>query len=64
MSNSLLRRDREDITTKALATVISMQSATRESYKQKEETSNMKAEKKTPLFYTKPIFKSKKHDFF
>jgi hypothetical protein len=63
MSSGLLLRDREDVTTKALAPVISIQSAIKEPCKQKEEAPKMKAEKKTPLFYAKPIFKSKKHDF-
>ncbi len=32
--------------------------------KQEEKVSKDKVKKKTPLFYTAPIFKSKKHDFF
>lgn len=63
MNNGLLLRDREDITTKALAPVITMQPAIKEIHKQKEEASKLKVEKKMPLFYTEPIFKPKDHDF-
>jgi len=64
MNNGLLLLDHEDTTTKALARIISMQPVIKENHKQKEEAPKMKAEKKIPLFYTAPIFKSKKHDFF
>ena len=62
MSNGLLLWDRENITTKARAPVISIQSVMKETCKQKDEAPKTKAEKKMPLFYTRPIFKSKKND--
>lgn len=64
MSNGLMLRDREVIFAKAMAPVIFMRPVAGESYKHKEEAPRKKAEKKMPLFYTAPIFRSKKHDFF
>ena len=62
MNSGLLLRGREDITNKAPARVIPMQPVIK-SHEQKEKAPKMKNEKKMPLFYTAPIFKSKEHDF-
>jgi hypothetical protein len=62
MSNSLSLQNFEDITTSALAPVIPMRSVPSENDKQIRKVSKVKGEKEVPLFYTKPIFKTKKYD--
>jgi hypothetical protein len=62
MSNSLSLQSHEELTTNILAPVIPMRSVPSENHKQKRKVSNAEREKKTPLFYTKPIFKTKKYD--
>ena len=52
----------EDITIRPLAPVIPMKSATSGNDKLKRKVSKVKLEKGLPLFYNKPIYKSKKHD--
>jgi hypothetical protein len=63
MKEGLLLQNMADTIIKTQAPVISIRSVIKENSKQREETSKMKVEKKMPLFYTGPIFKSKKHDF-
>lgn len=63
MSNYLSIERLDDITVKAAAPVIPIWPVTRENSKCRKRVSKKKAEKKIPLFYTAPIFKSKKHDF-
>jgi hypothetical protein len=62
MSNSLSLQHFEDITRNALAPVIPMRPVPSENHKQKRKVSKVKREEEMPLFYTKPIFKSKKYD--
>jgi len=65
MSNRLLLQSPGEITIRALAPVIPIRSVSSENYKQTRKVSKVKLEKKekgTPLFYTKPIFKTKKYD--
>jgi hypothetical protein len=62
MSNSQSLQNFEDITRNALAPVVPMRSVPSENNKQLRKVSKVKPEKREPLFYTKPIFKSKKYD--
>jgi len=62
MNNSTSFQKFEDITFRSLAPVIPMKSVTRENNKLKRKVSKVKLEKGMPLFYNKPIYKSKKHD--
>jgi hypothetical protein len=62
MNNSAPLQKLEDITIRALAPVIPMKSVPVENYKLKRKVSKVKLEKGTPLFYDKPIYKSKKYD--
>lgn len=52
----------EDIIIRPLAPVIPMKSVPNENDKLKRKVSKAKLEKGTPLFYDKPIYKSKKYD--
>lgn len=63
MNNTLLLKEPEDITAKLIAPIIPIWSVTRKNVIQKEKEKVVKEKKKIPLFYTAPIFKSKKHDF-
>jgi hypothetical protein len=63
MNNSTPLQKLEDITIRLpLAPVIPMKSVTKENYKLKRKVSKVKLEKGMPLFYNKPIYKSKKYD--
>jgi len=62
MNKSARLQKLEDITIRPLAPVIPMKSAPLEIDKLKRKVSEMKLEKGTPLFYDKPIYKSKKFD--
>jgi hypothetical protein len=62
MNNSAPLQKLEDITIRALAPVIPMKSVPIENYKLKRKVSKVKLEKRAPLFYDKPIYKSKKYD--
>ena len=55
-------QDHEEFTNKTLAPVIPIKSVPRKAFKLERKISRVEEEKKMPLFYTKPIFKSKKHD--
>jgi len=52
----------EDITIRPLAPVIPMKSVPPENDKLKRKVSKVKLENGKPLFYDKPIYKSKKYD--
>lgn len=52
----------EDITVKPLAPVIAIKSVTKENDKLKRKVSTVKLEKGLPLFYNRPIYKTKKFD--
>jgi hypothetical protein len=62
MNNSAPLQNFEDITVRLLAPVIPMKSVPNENDKLKRKVSKVKLEKGTPLFYDKPIYKSKKYD--
>jgi hypothetical protein len=62
MNNSAPLQKLEDITIRALAPVIPLKSVPIENNKLKRKVSKVKLEKRTPLFYDKPIYKSKKYD--
>jgi len=62
MNNSAPLQILEDITIRPLAPVIPMKSVPKESNKLKRKVSKVKLEKGMPLFYNKPIYKSKKYD--
>jgi len=62
MNKSAPLQKLEDITIRALAPVIPMKSVPIENDKLKRKVSKVKLEKRTPLFYDKPIYKSKKYD--
>jgi hypothetical protein len=62
MNNSAPLPNLEDITIRPLAPVIPMKSVTTENDKLKRKVSRVKLEKGMPLFYNKPIYKSKKYD--
>jgi len=52
----------KDIKIRPLAPVIPMKSVTKENHTLERKVSRVKLEKGTPLFYNKPIYKSKKYD--
>jgi hypothetical protein len=56
-------QDFEDVRPRSLAPVISIRSAQPETENKKTRISRKSREDKAPLFYTKPIFKTKKYDF-
>jgi len=62
MSNAASHHYFKDITVRPLAPVIPMKSAPMENNKLKRKVSKVKSEVRTPLFYNKPIYKSKKYD--
>jgi hypothetical protein len=62
MNNSAPLQNLKDITVRSLAPVIPMKSVPHENDKLKRKVSKVKLEKGTPLFYDKPIYKSKKYD--
>jgi hypothetical protein len=62
MNTSAPLQNLKDITIRPLAPVIPMKSVTKENDKLKRKVSRVKLEKGTPLFYNKPIYKSKKYD--
>ena len=62
MNNSAPLQKLEDITVRFLAPVIPIKSVPIENNKKKRKVSKVKLEKRTPLFYDKPIYKSKKYD--
>jgi len=62
MNNSSPLPNLENIAIRPLAPVIPMKSITREKDKLKRKVSKVKLEKRMPLFYNKPIYKSKKYD--
>jgi hypothetical protein len=62
MNNSAPLQNLEDITVTLLAPVIPMKSVPKENDKLKRKVSKVKLERGTPLFYDKPIYKSKKYD--
>jgi hypothetical protein len=65
MGNSLPRRKPGDDPVSTLAPVIFIQSSPVKSRRQgKKVLRVMGKEEKPPMFYTKPIFKSKKYDLF
>jgi hypothetical protein len=63
MKESLLLRNVNNTINSTPAPVIPIWPVFKENINQKERTSKIEAEKKMPLFYTEPMFKSKKHDF-
>ncbi len=63
MNNTLSPKEPENTLAKLMAPVIPIWPVTRKNTSQKEQIVKEKMEKKIPLFYTAPIFKSKKHDF-
>jgi len=62
MNNGAPFQSLKDITIRPLAPVIPMKSVPSENDKLKRKVSKVKLERKTPLFYDKPIYKSKKYD--
>jgi hypothetical protein len=62
MPNSAPLQNLEDITVRTLAPVVPMISVPHENDKLGRKVSKVKLEKGTPLFYDKPIYKSKKYD--
>jgi hypothetical protein len=62
MNKSAPLQKLEDITIRPLAPVIPMKSVPDENDKLKRKVSMVKLEKGMPLFYDKPIYKSKKYD--
>jgi hypothetical protein len=62
MNTSAPLQKLEDITIRALAPVIPMKPVPFENDKPKRKVSKARLEKRTPLFYDKPIYKSKKYD--
>ena len=62
MNKSAPLQDLEDIIVRPLAPVIPMKSVPNENDKLGRKVSRIKLEKGTPLFYDKPIYKSKKYD--
>jgi hypothetical protein len=63
VKESLLFRNVNTAINGTPAQVIPIWPVFKENVKQKERISKIEAEKKMLLFYTEPIFKSKKHDF-
>jgi hypothetical protein len=62
MNNSAPLQNFEDITIRPLAPVIPMKSVLTENNRLRRKVSKAKLEKRIPLFYNKPIYKSKKYD--
>ena len=62
MNNGASLLNFEDITIRPLAPVITMRSVTVENNKLKRKVLKVKVDKGMPLFYNKPIYKSKKYD--
>ena len=62
MNNSAPLQKPGDIIIRPLAPVIPMKSVPTENNKLKRKVSEVKLEKGSPLFYDKPIYKSKKYD--
>jgi hypothetical protein len=62
MNNSVPIQRLEDITIRPLAPIIPMKSVPKENNTQKRRILKTKTEKKTPEFYDKPIYRSKKYD--
>jgi hypothetical protein len=60
-SSATIHRSRE-ITLRPLAPVIPMKSVASENVKPKRKISKTKSEVGMPLFYNKPIYKSRKYD--
>ena len=63
MNNTLSLKEPDNTPANLIAPVIPIWAVTRKNTRQKEPIVMEKMEKKIPLFYTAPIFKSKKHDF-
>jgi len=62
MNHSAPLQNFEDIIIRPLAPVIPMKSVTPVNIKLQRKVSKAKLEKRIPLFYNKPIYKSKKYD--
>jgi len=62
MNNGAPLQNLEEIIVRPLAPVIPMMSVPNENDKHGRKVSKVKLEKRTPLFYDKPIYKSKKFD--
>ncbi|MER3499051.1 MAG: hypothetical protein C4308_10675 [Chitinophagaceae bacterium] len=62
MNNSLQRRNREEEVKTTLAPVIPLRSVRVEEKRESRKVSREEKEERLPLFYTKPIFKTKKYD--
>jgi hypothetical protein len=62
MNHSAPLQNFEDIIIRPLAPVIPMKSVTPVNDKLQRKVSKAKLEKRIPLFYNKPIYKSKKYD--
>jgi hypothetical protein len=56
------RQHRESIESRPLAPVIKLRSAPQENSRPSRKISQFKEDLKTPLFYDKPIFRTKKYD--
>jgi hypothetical protein len=62
MNNRLPVQDFESVGARKPAPVIHLRSSASENQVEKRNSDGKKTEKKIPLFYTKPIFKTKKYD--
>jgi len=62
MTSSSPRQQRESVEARILAPVIPLRSATKENSKPGKKVSKLEEDLDLPLFYTKPIFRTKKYD--
>jgi hypothetical protein len=62
MISSSPRQQQLSVETKTLAPVISLRSAPKENSRPGRKVSKLKEDLNLPMFYTKPIFRTKKYD--